>query len=119
MRERSSTVGLLGCGPTVGKVPSPGLQPWEATAEAPGDNKPALKGAEAHSLLGGLGHTVKDAKQGDSAPQKRLWGSVGFVGSPAALASGLEPTETFRLIRSHQLVLSQSWKTDCGAEAGA
>lgn len=33
---------------------------------------------------------------------KGMWGLAGLLGSPAALASGLEPTETFRLIRSHQ-----------------
>lgn len=27
---------------------------------------------------------------------------MGFLGSPAAPANGLEPTETFHLIRSHQ-----------------
>lgn len=53
--ERSSTIGFLGCGPSVGKLQSlclPGLclQLWKAKAEAPGHHKLVLKWAEAHWL---------------------------------------------------------------------
>lgn len=50
----------------------------------------------------GFGLTAEGAKQGERALQKRLWSLAALLGSPAALASGLEPTEMFRLIRSHQ-----------------
>lgn len=51
---------------------------------------------------GGFGQTIEGAKQGETALLKRLWGLAGLLGSPAVLASGLEPTETLHLIRSHQ-----------------